>query len=121
MATALRKPVAHDDRLSLVEHLDELRSRIMICGAAFLLCVGLCFWQNDRILDIMNVPLEKTAFKQGSEDPFERTAGFQQSQKQLFLQMEVFSRALAREERLDAETRALADRVAAEARATAAA
>ena len=26
----------------------------------------------------MNRPLEKTAFKEGSEDPFERRAGFQQ-------------------------------------------
>src|SRR5918998_6660495 len=109
MATALRKPVAHDDRLSLVEHLDELRSRIMICGAAFLLCVGLCFWQNDRILDIMNVPLEKTAFKDGSEDPFERAAAFQQAEKRLFLQMEVFSRALAGDSGLHAETRRMAE------------
>ena len=30
MATRL-KPIAHDDRLSLVEHLDELRTRIIIC------------------------------------------------------------------------------------------
>ena len=30
MATRL-KPIGHDDRLSLVEHLDELRTRIIIC------------------------------------------------------------------------------------------
>ena len=33
------KPIEHDDRLSIVEHLDELRSRLVICafifGAAF--------------------------------------------------------------------------------------
>ena len=34
MATALR-PVAHEDRLSLVEHLTELRVRIVICLVAF--------------------------------------------------------------------------------------
>ena len=35
MATRL-KPIAHDDRLSLVEHLDELRTRIIICVVALL-------------------------------------------------------------------------------------
>ena len=34
MATALR-PIRHEDRLSLVEHLDELRTRIIICLVAF--------------------------------------------------------------------------------------
>ena len=64
MATALR-PIAHEDRLSLVEHLDELRTRIIICLVVFLGAFALCFWQNDRILDIMDRPLEKSAFTQG--------------------------------------------------------
>ena len=34
MATALR-PIAHEDRLSLVEHLDELRTRIILCLVVF--------------------------------------------------------------------------------------
>src|SRR5215210_2384414 len=121
MATSLRRPVAHDDRLSLVEHLDELRTRLIISLVAFLFCFGICFWQNDRILDVMNDPLEKTAFKQGSEDPLERAASFQQSEKQLFLQTEVFARALARDSGLSPETRRMAEQVAAQAKATAAA
>src|SRR5918994_1000657 len=88
MATALR-PIAHEDRLSLVEHLDELRTRIIICLAGFLVAFGLCFWQNDRILEILDRPLEKSAFTQGSEDPLERTAAFQQAQKRLYLQQAV--------------------------------
>ena len=40
MATALR-PVAHDDRLSLVEHLTELRVRIVICLVAFVATTAL--------------------------------------------------------------------------------
>jgi sec-independent protein translocase protein TatC len=43
MAQALR-PVGHEDRLSLVEHLDELRSRIVICLVAFGVVFGLCLW-----------------------------------------------------------------------------
>ena len=50
MATTL-KPVGHEDRLSLVEHLDELRTRIIICVAAFAVAFGVCLWQDDFILD----------------------------------------------------------------------
>src|SRR3954447_21387840 len=51
------RPVQHEDRLTLVEHLDELRSRMIISIAAFAVAFGLCFWQNDRLLDIANAPL----------------------------------------------------------------
>ena len=99
MATALR-PIAHEDRLSLVEHLDELRTRLIICLVGFLIAFGFCFWQNDRILEILDRPLEKSAFTEGSEDPLERAAAFQQAEKQLFLQWEVLAREMARNDEL---------------------
>jgi sec-independent protein translocase protein TatC len=94
MTTALR-PIKHDERLSLVEHLDELRTRIIVCLVVFVAAFVVCWWQNDRILDIMNEPLAKSAFSKGSEDPFEQTAQFQQAEKRLFLQMEVLTRELS--------------------------
>jgi sec-independent protein translocase protein TatC len=105
MATALR-PIAHEDRLSLVEHLDELRTRIIICIVGFLVAFGVCFWQNDRILEILDRPLEKSAFHEGSDDPLERTAEFQQAQKRFYLQYEVLSRAMARSDDLSPALRA---------------
>ncbi len=36
------RPVGHDDRLSLVEHLDELRTRLIWCIAAFLVAFSFC-------------------------------------------------------------------------------
>jgi sec-independent protein translocase protein TatC len=51
------KPVSHDDRLTLVEHLDELRTRIVICVLAFVVGFGLCFWQDEEVFDILNSPL----------------------------------------------------------------
>jgi sec-independent protein translocase protein TatC len=57
MATTLR-PVSHEDRLSLVEHLDELRSRIIVCVVAFVVALGVCLWQSDTVLDILNHPLQ---------------------------------------------------------------
>src|SRR5436190_8546395 len=51
------RPIGHEDRLSVVEHLDELRTRIIVCLAAFGVALGLCFWQNHLILRIVNHPL----------------------------------------------------------------
>ena len=51
------RPISHEDRLSVVDHLDELRSRLMICVGAFVVAMCLTAWQNHRVLDIMNAPL----------------------------------------------------------------
>jgi sec-independent protein translocase protein TatC len=60
MATALR-PIRHEDRLSLVEHLDELRTRIVICGITLAVAFGICFWQNGVLLHVLNQPLENSS------------------------------------------------------------
>lgn len=52
------KPISHEDRLSLVEHLDELRYRIILSAIAFGAAFALCFWQNELILELVNRPLE---------------------------------------------------------------
>src|SRR4051794_19409252 len=46
-----------DERLTLVEHLDELRTRIIVSLAVLVVAIGLCFWQNHLLLDLMNNPL----------------------------------------------------------------
>src|SRR5215217_1137984 len=120
MATALR-PIGHEDRLSLVEHLDELRTRIIISLVVFLAAFAVCFWQNDRILDIMDRPLEKSAFTKGSEDPLERSAAYQQSLKQQSLVLAVLAREMAREDDLSAATKARWAELARQAAVTAAA
>ena len=48
------RPIGHDDRLSIVDHLDELRSRLIICLAALVVAFGLCFWQNNRLIHVLN-------------------------------------------------------------------
>jgi sec-independent protein translocase protein TatC len=119
MATALR-PIHHDDRLSLVEHLDELRTRIIICIGIFVAAFAFCFWQNDRILEIMDRPLEKSAFHKDSQDPLERTAEFQQSLKQLSLQIAVLSREMARSDDVSPALQARWAQLSRQAAATAA-
>jgi len=51
------KPVRHEDQLSLVDHLDELRTRIIVSIVALAVTFAVCFWQSDLILDIAAHPL----------------------------------------------------------------
>jgi sec-independent protein translocase protein TatC len=69
------RPVDFEDRLTLVEHLDELRTRIIISIVAFSAAFALCFWQNSRLLDIANGPLpdDLTPITFGVAEPFTTT------------------------------------------------
>jgi len=51
------KPIEHDERLTLVDHLDELRSRLILCAIGFGVAFALTTWQNHRVLEIVNRPL----------------------------------------------------------------
>lgn len=69
-------PVSHEDRLSLVEHLDELRHRLIVCAAAFGVALALCFWQNHLLLEIASGPLpgnHKQLITFGVTEPFTTT------------------------------------------------
>src|ERR1700730_14868645 len=63
MATAIRT-IAHEDRLSLVEHLDELRTRLIVSGVVLAIAFGVCLWQNHELLEIINEPLTSQTKKQ---------------------------------------------------------
>jgi sec-independent protein translocase protein TatC len=51
------KSADFNDRLTLVEHLDELRTRIIVSLVAVGVAFALCFWQNELLLSIANDPL----------------------------------------------------------------
>jgi sec-independent protein translocase protein TatC len=63
MATAIR-PISHEDRLSLVEHLEELRTRLIISAVVLAVVFGFCLWQNHELLHILNKPLQTQTQKQ---------------------------------------------------------
>jgi sec-independent protein translocase protein TatC len=54
------RPIGHEDRLSVIDHLDELRTRLIICGVALVVAFGICYWQNQRLLDALNRALPAT-------------------------------------------------------------
>ena len=51
------KPVSHDEQLSLVDHLDELRTRLIYSVVFLVVAFAICFWQSSHILDIAAAPL----------------------------------------------------------------
>jgi sec-independent protein translocase protein TatC len=63
MATAIRT-VGHEERLSIVDHLEELRTRLIVSGVAFAIVFGVCFWQNHALLSFINRPLHKQTEQQ---------------------------------------------------------
>ncbi|NLT05343.1 MAG: twin-arginine translocase subunit TatC [Solirubrobacterales bacterium] len=70
------RPVSHEDELSIVDHLDELRSRLMIAISAFVVAFAVCAWQSDRILEFVNKPLPPEFDKPitfGVTEPFTTT------------------------------------------------
>jgi sec-independent protein translocase protein TatC len=56
--TALRK-VGPEERLSTVGHLDELRTRLIVSLAVVAAAFGFCFWQNNRLLHVLDRPLAR--------------------------------------------------------------
>jgi sec-independent protein translocase protein TatC len=66
VATAIR-PVGYDDRLSVVEHLDELRNRLIISVGVLVVAFTLCLVFNHQLLSVVNHPLKETTEKRTQE------------------------------------------------------
>lgn len=111
MATALRS-VRHDDQLSLVEHLDELRTRILVSLFAFVVCFGLAFWQNDAVLKIVNEPFLKATTEQQAGGPLGQVRTFNQDAVDFARDAAAFADAVADDPDVDRATRAAAVAVA---------
>jgi sec-independent protein translocase protein TatC len=70
------KAVSHEDRLTLVEHLDELRNRILVSVAVLVVALAFCLWQNHLLLEIASGPLpsdHKELLTFGVTEPFTTT------------------------------------------------
>ena len=63
MATAIRT-VGHEERLSIVDHLEELRTRLIVSAVALAVVFGVCLWQNHALLELINRPLTKQTEQQ---------------------------------------------------------
>ncbi len=97
MAVAAAR-VGHEDRLSIVDHLTELRVRLIISLAALALAFGFCMWQNHALLHIINKPLATQTQKQVKKGngPLGATYTVQQSARTVATQLQSVTGALER-------------------------
>jgi sec-independent protein translocase protein TatC len=90
--------VRYEDRLSVVEHLHELRTRMIVSLAAIALAFGLTMWQNHTLLHIINRPLAHETERQvrAGDGPLGATYSVQQSTRSLGEDLAVVAGALER-------------------------
>jgi sec-independent protein translocase protein TatC len=90
-AVALRRirPISHDTRLSAVDHLDELRTRLIVSLVALAVAFGVCFWQNHELLHLVNQPLANQTQQQVREGhgPLGATYSVQESARDIAQQL----------------------------------
>ncbi|HEX5851841.1 MAG TPA: twin-arginine translocase subunit TatC [Solirubrobacteraceae bacterium] len=90
--------IGHEDRLSLVDHLQELRGRLIVSLAAVAVAFGLCVWQNHALLNVINKPLSHETQKQvkAGSGPLGATYTVQQSARAVATQLQAVVGALQR-------------------------
>ena len=97
MAVAAAR-IGHEDRLSIVDHLQELRGRLIVSLAALVVAFGFCMWQNHALLHIINKPLSVQTQKQvkAGNGPLGATYTVQQSARSVATQLQTVVGALER-------------------------
>jgi len=84
------RPLAHGARLTVVGHLDELRTRLIVSLLAVGVAFGLCFWQNKPLLHLIDTPLAAQTQKQvrAGQGPLGASYRVQQSARDLAVQLQ---------------------------------
>jgi sec-independent protein translocase protein TatC len=90
--------IGHEDRLSVVDHLEELRTRLIVSLAVLAVAFGFCFWQNHALLHIIDAPLAHETQKQvkAGDGPLGSTYTVQQSARTVAQQLQTVVQALER-------------------------
>jgi sec-independent protein translocase protein TatC len=90
--------IGHEDQLSVVDHLEELRGRLIVSLVALAVAFGFCVWQNHALLNIINKPLAHQTQKQvrAGNGPLGATYTVQQSARTVATQLLLVVGALER-------------------------
>jgi len=78
MAISVR-PINHHDQVSVFDHLEELRGRLIVSVAVLAIAFAFAFWQSHAILKVLNRPLADagTPSLTDSSAPLTQTTGTQ--------------------------------------------
>src|SRR5580692_416668 len=104
------RPIGHTDQLSVVDHLDELRTRLIVSLLAVAVAFGICFWQNNELLRVINAPLAHQTQEQvrDGHGPLGATYTVQQSARDVAEQLDTVAGVLSAQSKTPAVTAALA-------------
>jgi sec-independent protein translocase protein TatC len=100
MGRALRlaaiRPVEHKTRLSAVDHLEELRTRLIVSLLAVGVAFGICYSQHGRLLNLINAPLAHQTQQQvrDGHGPLGATYTVQRSARDVAAQLSTVVRVL---------------------------
>jgi sec-independent protein translocase protein TatC len=114
MPTALApgrlRPIDHEEQLSVVGHLDELRSRLIVSLLAVAVAFGICFWQNSQLLHLIDSPLAHQTQQQvrAGHGPLGATYRVQESAKDIAKQLSSVVGVLGAQSRRSAAAASLA-------------
>lgn len=106
---ALRS-VGHDQQLTVVDHLDEFRTRLIVSLVVLGMAFGICFWQNGRLLQVINAPLAHQTTQQirHGNGPLGQAYRTQRSARNLAIQVRSLVGVLRSQARPGTERSALA-------------
>ncbi len=104
------RPIHHEERLSVVGHLDELRTRLIIALLTLAAAFGICFWQNTRVLRLIDRPLAHQTQEQvrAGHGPLGSTYKVQRSARDIAVQLDTVVAAVGAESHRPAVTASLA-------------
>jgi sec-independent protein translocase protein TatC len=90
LAPARLRPVSNDAHLSVVDHLEELRARLIVSLLTLTVAFGICFWQNHELLKLVNQPLAQQTQAQvkAGHGPLGATYSVQQSTRDVARQLD---------------------------------
>ena len=91
------RPIGHADQLSVVDHLDELRTRLLVSLLTVAVAFGICFWQNNELLHVINAPLAHQTQQQvrAGHGPLGATYTVQQSTRDVAKQLDTVAGVLS--------------------------
>ncbi len=58
------RPIGYESQLSIVDHLDELRTRLIVSLLTVVVAFGISFWQNHQLLRLIDTPLAQQTQQQ---------------------------------------------------------
>jgi sec-independent protein translocase protein TatC len=104
------RPISHQERLSVVGHLDELRTRLIISLLTLAVAFGICFWQNTKVLRLIDRPLAHQTQEQvrAGHGPLGATYKVQRSARDIAKQLDAVIGVIGAGSRQPAVTASLA-------------